>query len=223
MKLKSFGCSFIYGSDLLDCPHGVGSAHPGPSSLSWPALLAKKKNMTYSCHAWPGIGNMRILEQITREISDTSPALFVISWTWIDRFDYVKNHEAIYKPWGWTSVMPNDTSEFGRLYYRDFHSQFKDQFCSVIYIKQAIDMLQQRNIPFVMTYQDDLILDQQHQHPGLMILQDEIRPYLNLFSGQTFLEWSRARGFKISESSHPLESAHQHAADYALAEWPGLL
>lgn len=222
MKFKSFGCSFIYGSDLSDCLHVSGPAHPGPSLLTWPALIAEKKNMKYFCQAWPGSGNFRILERIFYEINDPEESFFLISWTWIDRVDYVDNHDRIYESWAWRSIMPNDTTEFANLYYRDFHSQFKDQFSTVIYIKQAIDILQRHKIPFAMTYQDDLILDCQHQHPGLLILQDEIAPYLDLFDGQTFLEWSRSHGFEISAGNHPLELAHQAAADHAISNWSRL-
>jgi hypothetical protein len=56
MKLKSFGCSFTYGSDLHDCD----IPQWGASRQTWPALLAKNHNLEYECHAHPGIGNLQI-------------------------------------------------------------------------------------------------------------------------------------------------------------------
>lgn len=45
-------------------------------------------------------------------------------------------------------------------------------------------------------------------------LQDLTFPDLLLFEGQTFLEWSRSRGYKVTPTpyDHPLEEAHQAAA-----------
>ena len=62
MMLKSFGCSFIYGSDLSD--DGKGFPLASPSKLSWPSLLAQSLNYTYECYARPGSGNLRILEKV---------------------------------------------------------------------------------------------------------------------------------------------------------------
>jgi hypothetical protein len=46
-------------------------------------------------------------------------------------------------------------------------------------------------------------------------LQDLTFPDLLLFEGQTFLEWSRSRGYKVTPPpyDHPLEEAHQNAAE----------
>jgi hypothetical protein len=45
-------------------------------------------------------------------------------------------------------------------------------------------------------------------------LQDLTFPELLLFEGQTFLEWSKSRGYAVTPTpgDHPLEQAHQHAA-----------
>lgn len=45
-------------------------------------------------------------------------------------------------------------------------------------------------------------------------LQSLIRPHLQTFDGMTFLEWSRYHHYPITELLHPLESAHQAAADF---------
>jgi hypothetical protein len=34
---------------------------------------------------------------------------------------------------------------------------------------------------------------------------------MTTFEDQTFLEWSKQKGFEISKSLHPLENAHQAA------------
>ena len=68
-----------------------------------------------------------------------------------------------------------------------------------------------------MTYIDDLTFDQRwNVMPGILELQQYIQPYMTTFNGLTFLEWSKEKGFPISETLHPLESAHRAASDYIL-------
>jgi hypothetical protein len=215
MKIKSFGCSFIYGSDLSDCPHGVGVDHPPPSKLTWPSLLSKTWDLEYSCFAWPGIGNLRILERILHESVDPDPSFYIISWTWLDRLDYVDNHQYPWAPWAWRSILPTDDSDFAEQYFRDYHSQVKDQLNSLIYVNQAIHLLKSKSIPFVMTYLDKLLLENTyHNHPGMKNLQESVAPYLTDFNGLSFLDWSKNLKFAISDNWHPLEQAHQAAANY---------
>ena len=47
-------------------------------------------------------------------------------------------------------------------------------------------------------------------------LQDLIQPVMQSFDGQSFLEWSRSHGYKVTPvpGEHPLEDAHAAAADY---------
>jgi hypothetical protein len=44
-------------------------------------------------------------------------------------------------------------------------------------------------------------------------LRNQIAPDLKTFEGQTFLDWSRDKDFAITELLHPLEQAHESAAD----------
>ena len=215
MNLKSFGCSFIYGTDLAD--DGRGYLVASPSQLTWPSLLAKDLNYNYECYARPGAGNLRILEKILNQVSISEHDVFVVGWTWIDRFDYTA------KPTGptpqserignevWKTVMPIDTDSKALNYYRDLHSQYRDKFTNLVYIKTAIDILKQKNIPFIMTYMDNLLFETYTQTPSVKELQDYILPYMTTFNGQTFLEYSKENGFPISETLHPLEPAHQAA------------
>ena len=214
MILKSFGCSFIFGTDLADDGSGMDSAQF--SHLTWPSLLAKDLNYAYECFARPGIGNFRILESILTQSTQSESVLFVINWTWIDRFDYTIPATGRFNPRDlisanlWKTIMPVDTNSIAENYYRDLHGQFRDKLSTLTYIKTTIDTLKQKNIPFIMTYMDDLIFETQwHCTPAITYLQDYIRPYLSTFEGQTFLNWSKKKGFPISETLHPLEPAHQ--------------
>jgi hypothetical protein len=217
MKLKSFGCSFIFGSDLAD------DGRTGPvatsSQLTWPAQLSQHLNREYECYARPGSGNLQILERMLNQAATSSSTdLFVIGWTWLDRFDYYdSNYDPTTKRTPWSTVMPIDDTSVAKTYYKHLHSEYRDKFSCLGYIKLAIDTLDQKGIPFVMTYMDELLFDQRwHTSPSVTELQHYIEPRMTTFNGQTFLNWSRSNGYPESEAWHPLELAHRAATDYMI-------
>lgn len=218
MKLRSFGCSFIFGTDL----HDDGRDLPVPtfSKVSWPAQLAKKLGLEYDCLARPGAGNLQILETL---INNQSPDidLYVIGWTWIDRYDYID--QSLRKPWPgmtkWGTVMPVDETERAKFYYKHFHSEYQDKLQNLIYIKTAIDLLRDNGCRFIMTYMDDLLFCRRwHTSDIIFALQDSVKPYLGNFQSQDFLSWSQVLGYNISDTMHPLEQAHSAAADLVYAD-----
>jgi hypothetical protein len=209
MIVKSFGCSFIYGSELSD---DFADKKHLPSQVSWPALIAQRRGYQYQCFAVPGSGNSQIAESVLCQAVDTATSLFVVGWTWIDRFSHVD--AATDK---WKTIVPSDNSEIAQFYYRHLHSQYQDKLNTLMCIKLTIDALKQQGHNFVMTYQDELIFETKwHTTPAVSELQNYIRPYLTAFEGQTFLEWSRLHGYPISALCHPLDLAHAAAADYLI-------
>jgi hypothetical protein len=206
MKLKSFGCSFMFGTDLSDAGDHVKFA----SQLVWPALLANSLGYDYKCYSRPGAGNLQILENILNHAANDEPSVFVIGWTWIDRFDYVGT-----RPWPgttWSTIMPVDHDDSAKIYYKELHSEYQDKLTSLSYIKLAIHTLEQKGIPFIMTYIDNLLFDSLYNvTPGVIDLQNHVFPYMTKFDDKTFLEFSKQRGFAISPGLHPLEDAHQSA------------
>lgn len=220
MLLKSFGCSFIYGSELADddgnfyLPHNT---HLGSKS-TWPALLAKDLNYNYTCHAAPAAGNLQILENV---LNHACADLVVISWSWIDRFDYVNQHGR-YENGNlidnfWSTIVPADNSNLAQTYYRHIHNQYSDKLKSLVYVKTAIDYLKACRQPFIMTYLDELMFETQwHSSKAIADLQEYIRPHMFKFNGLTFVDWSNTNQFPISKNFHPLEQAHRAAADYIL-------
>ena len=217
MKLKSFGCSFIFGTDLED--DGRELKRPTASNLTWPAQIAKKLNYQYECYARPGAGNLQIMEQVLNQCEDPEPVMFVIGWTWIDRFDYYNAHwnpRQSLSPW--QTIMPIDQDALATTYYRDLHSEYRDKLVNLTYIKLVLDTLQQKNIQFVMTYMDRLLFDKRwHVTPAVTYLQNYIESAMTLFDSQTFLEYSRSNNFEISDQLHPLELAHASGAEVI---WP---
>jgi hypothetical protein len=143
--------------------------------------------------------------------------VFVVNWSWIDRFDYVQDHNNC-----WTTTRPTCTNEQADYYYRHFHSQYRDKLTTLINIKLVIDTLQQHGHQIIMSYMDDLIFETEwHVSPAVLELQDYVRPYMTTFEGKTFLQWCQHHGYRINEHMHPLEHAHAAAADYLINQ--GLL
>ena len=206
MKIKSFGCSFIYGSDLAD--DGYNTDECTPSQNTWPALIAKDIQVEYCCYAKPASGNLQILESILGQIStSTSDDLFVIGWTWIDRFDFTDYTDS------WRTLLPVDTEHEAKFYYKYLHSQYRDKLTTCIHIRTAIDALNAAKIPFLMTYMDELMFEvKYHTSPALEYTQKYIWPYMTTFQGHSFLEYSKINNYAISDNWHPLESAHKSAA-----------
>ena len=225
MILKSFGCSFIFGCELSD--DGKNGLYVAGSRLTWPALLANHLKYTYQPYARPGSGNLQIMERVLNQTSDIEPALYGIGWTGIDRFDYVSKTASnwpadLSNPWngwgtGWETIMPTDETNVSKTYYRDLHSEYRDKLTTLLAVRTAIDVLKSKNLPFIMTYIDELMFDTQwHSTPAVLELQEYIRPHMTRFDGQNFLDWSKKNNYPISTSGHPLEAAHQAASDYML-------
>jgi hypothetical protein len=201
MKLTSHGCSFVYGSELSS------------PSLSWPALIAQQIGYDYHCSARPGIGNLQIMESVLLDADKGD--LCVINWTWIDRFDFVDASNE-----SWQTLRPALDHECAEFYFQNMHGQYRDMLTNLTYISNTISFLTQRRIPFVMTYMDHLLFDpvrpEWHQPSAVSYLQQQVRSHLHDFDGLNFLDWSRRCGFRVSESWHPLEQAHNAAAEFML-------
>lgn len=209
MKLKSFGCSFIYGSDLADCPLTIDDA---PSQSTWPALVAKHYDLAYFCRAWPGIGNLRIAESVLAELAiDPTPSVYVIGWSWADRFDYT---DPDYEFSRLSTMLPSDESSHAQYYYKHLHSEYRDKLTTLINIKTAQDAVLAAGHKLIMTYMDQTVFSAEwHAGAAVKLLQNAVKPKMTLFENQTFLDWTKAHGHKISPGWHPLESAHRAAAD----------
>jgi hypothetical protein len=205
-KLKSFGCSFIFGDDLKDT-----FLEDDPwSACTWPALLAKYQGYNYECYAQSGSGNLQILDALLNQLQDSDPAVYVVGWTWIDRFDYTDPESS-----GWHTVRPTNTDSTAQYYYKQLHSQYRDKLTTLSYINTAITALTKQGCKFIMTCQDSLIFETcWHTSPAIQILQNSVEPHITNFAGMDFLEWSRHNGHAISPAWHPLESAHQAAFEY---------
>ena len=217
--VDSFGCSFVWGTDLHDCPPDQDQLTP--SALTWPALIAKKVGRRHRCWAMGGSGNLSIADRVMSRIKNrlsSQQVLWIINWTYIDRFDVRIERTSGINTNAWDTIVPSQTEIRSQYYYRHLHDETRDKFANLMYIYSVIQALIQERIPFVMTYMDPLLLCDRYSMPACVrFLQDQVRPYLHDFNGMDFLTWSREQGYAISDSNHPLEEAHEAATELM---WP---
>jgi hypothetical protein len=215
LKLKSFGDSFVYGTDLSDAANT-------PSKLTWPALVANQLNLEYSCLAVGGIGNSRIFNSLVYELveyPDYQDHFYLIQWTWRDRFDYPDP-----KSWRWQTIRPTAEDPNAEYYYRHLHSDYQDLWLSLEHIFAAQSLLEKLNCRYIMTCLDESIMHEKvnnmkQSNYTLEIIRKLVNSKINWFEGQGFLNWSRTQGFQESPLWHPLEAAHAAAAEYAIKHW----
>ena len=212
-SLRSYGCSFIFGTDLHD--DGRDQEYPTPSQFTWPALLAKSADLNYICKARGGSGNLQILDKLLRDIKHYPNDFYIINWSWIDRFDYTDTQ--FDQNDRWYTLGPITEGSIAKTYFKYLHSEVKDKFTSLTYVSTALDALLACNANFIMTYMDDLLLDKRWHCPqSVKYLQEKVAPHLSTFEGTNFLDFSKERNFEISPTLHPLEPAHEAAAQAIL-------
>jgi hypothetical protein len=207
MKLKSFGCSIIWGSEMPDEQIPTYSA----SQLTWPALLSRQLGMVYECYARPGQGNFFIANQVLDNLAKNEPALHVINWTYIDRFDFVDLNNNGH----WETLRPGRNNHpHGDFYYRNLHSELRDKLHNLQLIKLVTMELLATGQPFIMTYMDDLIWDQRWRTTPAMCQQQEfLKPLMQHWSmpGHDPMNWSLwavIQGHPVTAQNHLLESGH---------------
>ena len=202
MILASFGDSFVYGSDLSDCPEGIWVQ----SNKTYPALAAKKLNLEYVCTALPAQGNMIIYDDVCRIISSYgSSAFYYINWTYSDRFDYISTEDNF-----WKTTLPSCTTKKEKFYYKNLHAELTDKLHTLTYISHTIQLLQNNKCKFLMTCMDNIIFDTKwHCPPSVNLLQQTVLPHIDNFQGNDFLTWAKIKNFPISKNNHPLDHAHR--------------
>lgn len=216
MILGAFGDSFTFGTDLKDVKHNT------PSKLVWQALVANNLDLEFVNYGTPGIGNLIIADDVLRCINTHKNNIFyVINWTWIDRFDYLdteiqqSNFGPIHVEDIWHTIRPGDNTDHSIYYYKHLHKDFTSKLQNLITIQCVINELESHNCLFFMTCMDPILFDKTFFCPSSIdLLQDKVQPYMYYFNNKNFLDWSRENNFSISKSWHPLELAHEKAAEY---------
>lgn len=93
MTLLAGGCSFVWGSELADHKHGGRLGH---SNSTFAALLAKG---SYTCAAYPGIGNKDIADRILEYYRHGD--IVLICWSWPTRDGTIDSDDVIIQMQKW--------------------------------------------------------------------------------------------------------------------------
>lgn len=83
------GCSFVWGSELADSPHG------GPNGFSRSTFAALLAGPGYVCAAYPGIGNREISARVRNSLLDRAVDAVVVCWTWPSRDGKIDSDQEI--------------------------------------------------------------------------------------------------------------------------------
>lgn len=83
-KLWAFGDSFVFGSELKDCPDEFSH-----SNKTWPALVAKDKNLEYRCIARGGVSNDWIVRNVISNVDQIDKNdMVIVQWTFLARQEF---------------------------------------------------------------------------------------------------------------------------------------
>lgn len=202
MKLKSFGCSFVWGSELSD----ITLSSKKHSQLTWPALLAQHFDFEYECYAFPGCGNFYIASQCLDQLASDEPAVYVINWSFIDRFDFVELSRD-----RWETLRPGlGNHECAEFYYRNLHSELKDKIQTMQLAKLVALELEAGGHPYIMTCMDELMFDQRWHTTAAMLAQQKfLQPRVQAWPAANWCKWAGSQGHKITAAGHLLDSGHR--------------
>jgi hypothetical protein len=150
-------------------------------------------------------------------------ALFIINWSWFERFDYV---DVDTETDDWAVTHPRHEEKLDHYFYRNLDSDIWNLHRNLQQMHSTISLLKQNNIDFVITCIDphySANFDNMRP-PGSTVstewnsaisnLQEQVVPYIVDFEGMSFLEWSKHKQYPIGPNGHPLEKAHIEAAKY---------
>ena len=224
-RVIAIGDSFTRGDELADCA-GIDLWKDNYSNVTWSALLAKKLEVGYHARAIGGIGNQWISWKVSAGCKQNT--LYIISWTYFERFDYVDIETD-----KWKTTHPRHEDKLNHCFYRNLDSDIWNLYRNLQQMHSTISLLKQNNVNFIMTCLDpqystniddirppESIIDPESivstWSMAISNLQKQVLPYIVDFEGMSFLEWSKHKGFELGPKGHPLEQAHSEAASYIL-------
>ena len=214
-KIIAIGDSFLAGSELRD------------PKTTWPALFAKHHGLDYQCLAQPGHTSQYVLRTLFESLQqETESCFYVLHWPSAMRFEYVDRQRDT-----WVQINPNailhgnsESDTVKKCYYTYVNSLLGDKWHNLLMIYSALTTLKHTKHQFAMTVVDDFLFETDFHNPDYVtFLQDQCRPCIHWFDGQTFADWAKRNDFPHGAHGHPLEAAHQAAFKYFSTVYEKLL
>jgi hypothetical protein len=160
------GDSFIFGSELVDCPNGAPSSY---SRSTFTALLADGR---YVCTAYPGNSNRQIVVAVKQACERLVDVGVIVCWTWPSRDNKIDSD---------SEIIDLET-------YLKFH-----------------------NIPYMFTCADNCIVTGKLDYSNWYMFPPATEEW-NTMSPRGFYQWAVENKYTVGPDNHPLEQAHQDAA-----------
>jgi hypothetical protein len=229
MIIVAGGDSFVWGSELADSLNGSPN---GYSRSTYSALLSKQYGASYKCAAFPGNSNDAIARMTMLECNKHSKKVgAIVSWTFMPRFEFRFAYPIQSPISPWTSINPH---QYNKPEVKDFSDYFFKHVGTDIEYQQynslrAALLLQtyfiNKHIPYMFTLADNNFCnDYSTLSVDCKILWDQIDWNKWFFfvpaeeawlttSPRGFYQWAVENKYDIGPMQHPLEQAHQDAAE----------
>lgn len=240
MILVAAGDSFIWGTELKDCPHG---GHNGYSRNTFTALIAKDLGYDYVCAAYPGNANNAISRSILTTCESINEPAVLVTWTFSQRYDFRFNYDTLKATSPWYSIHSchaddpilnnisnsNLVKDFAKTFYKHVgNSEYYELYTTLKEILFLQLYLKSKRIPYLFTtadnsyYEHENYLRSKDQYLETLYNQIDWNSWYFFPKGTKANETSAPRGFyqwavenkyTVGSGGHPLESAHADAAE----------
>lgn len=236
VNLVSFGDSFTFGNELP-------GDNPGPSQVTWAGKLADKLDRFYVCKAKGGNANSAIARSVINWLAhkrDDLDCMVTIMWTFPGRYEYMFNHDNEWHnvtPWEADPNIDNLKKQYKNFdeetykenkeklekiqgtpieYHAKSHFEHIDshEYASYMSMKDILltqNTLQYYEVPYMFCFAHNSIFYLTPGNTLLFSLLDQSK-WFQFDNNQGFMQWAEKEGYQFG-STHPLEQAHEEAAN----------
>jgi len=225
MIIVAGGDSFVWGTELADCTYTVYS------QSTFPALLSNSQGLNYQCVARPGNAN----DAITRMVIDKCENIIddmavVVAWSFVTRYEFKFTYsiDSPISPWCSINLHRNkfQIDRFSEEFFKHVGTnpdyQKYNTLRSIILLQTY---LEKKNIPYLFLPTDShFYVDHGEGVDSIVKTLFDLINWDNWYffpsateswnttSPRGFYQWAVESKYSIGSDQHPLEKAHQDAA-----------
>lgn len=229
--LVGAGCSLIEGTEL--------ESH----KQTWTYKVAERCGFDYCNAGHASVGNKYIAKRVIEEVSGAMREVAVIvQWTYISRYDYLFSFNTQERNSPWYTLTPAHANladetvrkcfgdeyvsrirEYGTDKWAEYHYKMLNEHNDMDNTLSAMLMLQEflknRNIPYLFTSAErwrdyKAFTNNLHSRPLYDNIDwDRFKWFPHDYGDTGFVYWANANKFPLAPLGHPLEPAHEAAAD----------
>ena len=230
-KIIGAGCSLIEGAEL------------NSYKQTWPYKIAERNGCEYYNEGHIGVGNRYIAKKVIDRVAKTDGDMFVIiQWTYCSRYDYIFSHDTKERNSPWYTLTPAHLNladktvrdcfgkeyierikEFGTDKWAEYHykhlgddNELDNTLSSMLLVQEY---LRNRNIPYLFTTAENwhdynAFNDNKYSTTYFDSIDwNKFKWFPHDLGPTGFIYWANANNFEKAPLGHPLEPAHEAAAD----------